>query len=496
VHLDPNSLAANRWIQALPEVLVSPGKIVASAISNHYRAIATITLIFLVAAAVASFVRPPTYDATALLTIDERQASGNGFDASLTQSQVVGQQYISLATSRSLAVKVCQGVSRQVACDPDTLQHNTSATMQKGTTQIALTVASGTPDGAALLANAVASEVVTEVQAQAADLVKPELDLLNQQLSQINDQIDAEKSAISRIPTAGRPAADVQRDQATHDAHIAQLQQEYSATFQRIQDNQIKVKSLGSDLSVTQKANPPVKPADPDPVRYLLVALGAGLFVGFLVALMRERLDHSLRRGQSLAEAAGLTLVIDEGDAPPRGDSHDPQADLARASLLSRYPGAQKIMMVGVGRDDDAGDAASGLARAAASFGHHVLVLETDSHHGSANGGSARARRRFKSGNGTITLASVSATELASTIDSGDGEYDLTVLSLPSPMTNPTAVLMAARTDVIVLVATAGRTSFEDAREAADLLRRSGVEVGAGILVADGVRRDLISAPA
>jgi capsular polysaccharide biosynthesis protein len=465
-------------------VLQQPGKTFGSALRNHYRAVATITLLFLVVAAVASFVRPPTYSATALLVVDERQTSGQGSDTSLQQSQIVGQQYMSLATSRSLATKVCQTVGRQVPCDPDSLSRDTSASMEKGTTIIELTVAAASPDEAALLANAVAAELVAEVQAQAQALVKPNLDLLNQQLGQLNDQIQQQKAALAKLP-----AGDT-RDATAINAQISQLESEQATTFQRIQDQQLQEKNLGNDLSISQQARPPARPSDPDPVKYLLIALSSGLLMGVIVALLRERFDHSLRRGQSLAQAAGVDLVIDEGDGPSGRDADDASFDLARASLLSRYPGAQKIMMVAASRNDDAGGAASGLARAAASFGQQVLVVEAEA---SGNGRSPKQRRRFKSGRGTVTLASVGTNELAAVIDGDGAEYDLMVVALSSPMTNPTAVLLAPRTDLIVLVATSGRTSFDDAREAAELLRRSGADVGAGILVANARATDMVS---
>jgi Mrp family chromosome partitioning ATPase len=96
----------------------------------------------------------------------------------------------------------------------------------------------------------------------------------------------------------------------------------------------------------------------------------------------------------------------------------------------------------------------------------------------------------LKSGSGSITVIDSSGEPGASGIDSTGGPYDLTLLSLPSPTSSPAAILLAPNVDLVVLVATAGRTSFEEAQRAADVLRRSGSEIAAGVMV-NSRRRDL-----
>ena len=78
----------------------------------------------------------------------------------------------------------------------------------------------------------------------------------------------------------------------------------------------------------------------------------------------------------------------------------------------------------------------------------------------------------------------------AAEIDSSGGPYDLTLLSLPSPTSSPAAVLLAPNVDLVVLVATTGRTSFDEAQRAADVLRRLGSVIAAGVMV-NSRRRDL-----
>jgi Mrp family chromosome partitioning ATPase len=59
----------------------------------------------------------------------------------------------------------------------------------------------------------------------------------------------------------------------------------------------------------------------------------------------------------------------------------------------------------------------------------------------------------------------------------------LVLVPVPSPDVNPKALVLGRTIKHSVIVATNGVTRFGDARRTADLLRQSGVDVVAGILV-------------
>jgi hypothetical protein len=63
----------------------------------------------------------------------------------------------------------------------------------------------------------------------------------------------------------------------------------------------------------------------------------------------------------------------------------------------------------------------------------------------------------------------------------GDGKYDLTIMSAPSPDRDPTAITLARTADIAIVVATAGTTRFADVRRTADALRLAGIQVAAGV---------------
>src|SRR5437879_3969440 len=55
----------------------------------------------------AASTRPLTYQATALLQVDESQNVSQGFDIALQADQYLQQRYISMATSQAVLTRVC-----------------------------------------------------------------------------------------------------------------------------------------------------------------------------------------------------------------------------------------------------------------------------------------------------------------------------------------------------------------------------------------------------
>jgi hypothetical protein len=133
---------------------------------------------------------------------------------------------------------------------------------------------------------------------------------------------------------------------------------------------------------------------------------------------------------------------------------------------------------------DHSDPVADQLGAEAVKSGHRAAVLQTDG--GPTDESQARARA---AGVKTITMPPNGAATAAALAElarqNGDeSTSDLFVLvSAPSPETRPTALLLGRSVKRAVLVATTGVTRFSDARRTAELLRQSGVDVVAGLLV-------------
>src|SRR5919204_466293 len=87
---------------------------------------------------------------------------------------------------------------------------------------------------------------------------------------------------------------------------------------------------------------------------------------------------------------------------------------------------------------------------------------------------------------GTSTLRVTARAPTATKQHNRDSARTFVLVAVPSPDTRPTAVLLRRTAKRAVLAATAGITRFQDARRTAELLRQSGVDVVAAILLPRG----------
>jgi Mrp family chromosome partitioning ATPase len=242
---------------------------------------------------------------------------------------------------------------------------------------------------------------------------------------------------------------------------------------------------LTNVATIVQPALPPTKPESPNPLLYVGAALAAGLCVGVFAALLIERLDDRIVSAEGLAKAAAI---------PPAFVTQDVQRLLfartkssysrALANLVARSPNAlRKVLVVAASERDHSDPVAAGLGTVAATAGQRVTVMEFDGH---ANG-SPRPFRSEVAGLTTITMPTAlsesphGVARLGGLEGVQEGEFVL--MSVPSPDVSPAALALGRSIQQSVLVATHGMTRFGDARRTADLLRQSGIDVVAGILL-------------
>ena len=115
-----------------------------------------------------------------------------------------------------------------------------------------------------------------------------------------------------------------------------------------------------------------------------------------------------------------------------------------------------------------------------------LAVLQAD---GSSNGqdftsGSEVAGvTTIKVPSGDGALAALTVTEVFRRNAIELAPHSMVLVSVPSPDTTPAALMFGRTVRRAMLVATRGSTRFGDARRTARLLRESGVDVAAGILV-------------
>jgi capsular polysaccharide biosynthesis protein len=402
----------------------------------------------------AASVRTPTYQATTLMIVDESQNVSQGFDIALQADQYLEQRYISMATSQAVLARVCS--QEGGGCSPTALSRQVSATATRATGEIAITASAGSPESAVQLADDVARATLAENKTYITSSQATQRQLLQKQLDQLNQQMTTSQVAIQAAHTANKSDSGPL-------AQLNLLQNQYQTTYGLLQALDVKQTQLTSGFTIEQLATAPTKPADPDPVRYVLVGLVGGLTIGFLLALLAERFRDRIVDGAELAEVTGseLVLAVDYREAPVLLGSYG----LLSPRDQSEEAGGAQLLLIAAGPDVPVDDLAMDLAEAAASEHRRVLVVpsrpgrglrEVDDH---AAGRQLQARPR----------------------PSGPRGVDLTI-RCASPLSRPSQWLKPSAGQAI-LVAARNRTRFDEARRTTELLRHLGLEPVAAVLL-------------
>jgi len=433
--------------------------------------------------------RPNVYESSAGIYIDATR-SASSFDAGLATAQLLQHDFIVLGTSRQVLLQACASpgvncTAAERASPTTTLARRLDINVFRGTSLLEVTAKAADPNDAATLANAVARAMIDNDQAEIIRLFKPTLDDLQQQLTQLSAAIDREQLALQHSPAASSAAA-------SHQAQLARLQGQYSATFARQQDVMENQDRYGSLATIIQPAVPNATPEAPDPPRYLLAALIAGLCVAVVAALAAERLDDRIFDAEGLAMAAGIPVAMVAQPVGRRLPSpeHIPYS-VALAGVLARAPDAHSLLVTAASRRDPSDRVAEGLGTVAAHAGQRVVVVQSDRHPGNGQW----FPRREAEGMTTIAVPSNNGSGSAAAVTDLVRQYEFpsagafVLVSAPSPDSSPTALMLGQTTKRTVLAATARRTRFRDARRTADMLRQAGVEVVGGILLPRGSQK-------
>jgi succinoglycan biosynthesis transport protein ExoP len=418
--------------------------------------------LFLVAAAFASVILPKTYQASATLYLDTVLGAASQ------------QDFIVLATKRPVLSEACTfpgvGCSAKEIDHPETeLSKRVAVAIVQGSSLLSITATAPTADGAAALANAVAQAMIDQDHAEVLRTFKPSEDALNTEATRLATAMNNEQNGVA----AGGSAA------AAHQAQLTELATQYVAVQNRLQDLTVQKEKLLGVATVIEQATAPSEPVIPDPLRYLLAALVAGLLVGVLAALLRQRFDDRLFSTEGLAKATGASFVTVIPAHSPRGLIGGSTYALAHANLLARYPHTHRVLVAAASMKDRADGVAAGLGVVAAETGQRVLLARSDPTMGLVLPTAANANGSALT---TVTLPSENVAQAASALINA-GDYDFAVLAVPSVDSSPAALTLARSVDQTILVATVGVTHFAEARRAADLLRQAGGTVAASFLV-------------
>jgi capsular polysaccharide biosynthesis protein len=400
----------------------------------------------------AASARTPTYQATTLMIVDESQNVSQGFDIALQADQYLEQRYISMATSQAVLARVCSQEGGN--CTPTALSKQLNAAATKATGEIAITATAPSPESAVRLADDVARATLAENKAYVISSQANQRQLLQKQLDQLNQQMATTQVAI-------QAAHAINKSDSGPLAQLNLLQNQYQTTYGLLQNLDVKQTQLVSGFTIEQLATAPTRPADPDPVRYLLVGVAGGLATGFLLALLAERFRVRILDGAELAEVTGseLVLAVDYAEAPVLLASYG----LLFPRDVPEEAGGAQLLLIAAGPDVPVDDLAMDLAETAAGDHRRVLVVPAGPGRGLREVNHDAPGRQLRSR------------------PPGPRGVDLTI-RCASPLARPSLWLKPSAGPAI-LVAARNRTRFDEARRTAELLRHLGLEPVAAVLL-------------
>jgi polysaccharide biosynthesis transport protein len=77
--------------------------------------------------------------------------------------------------------------------------------------------------------------------------------------------------------------------------NLGSRSEQLAAREKELAETKLKTKLTFSDMTVLDKAVPPLAPAFPQPMKVMLTGIGGGLFLGLVLAMLAEALDRRIR---------------------------------------------------------------------------------------------------------------------------------------------------------------------------------------------------------
>ncbi len=247
----------------------------------------------------------PTYESTARVLLQSKPGES-----------LFGSNVVSSNADRAVAneINVLEGdvVYQQLktdlglVADPPTV----SGVSETSTDVIAVSVQSGDPDTAAILANAYVQAYTTVKRTQAINGLADAGRELQSKVTDLQAQVDAiDLELLTATP-----------DQKTLlDAERRQLVDTQSVFKQRLDQIQVDSALTSGSAQLIQPAVTPTGPIAPTPARTAVLAVVVGLLLGLFAALLVDHLDDSIRTSDDLAKLGSdvLLLAVIPADRPP-----------------------------------------------------------------------------------------------------------------------------------------------------------------------------------
>lgn len=387
--------------------------------------------------------------------------------------------------------------------------------------------------------------LVTEYQ-EKLETYKPAYPLMvqiDQKIKEIDRQLVAEVRTIRSALKAAFQASKSQEDELkarieTLKTEVLELQKRmirynilkrevdtnrelYNGLLQRFKEVDVAAGVGVNNVFIVEKAIRPGMPSSPQLMRAVLTALGLGLFLGFAVAFVIEKLDDRVQSSDDMERALGLPMLgvipkaldevsVENEIAEPSSGVSEAYRSLCTALQFSTERGLPRTLLVtSSGPAEGKSITALATARHFANLGLKVLLIDADlrnpSLHSKLKTSNAVGLSNYLTGSVTPpeafqatpvrTLAFMATgplppnaadllagSRMHSLISKGLEVFDLIVIDGPPIMGLADAPLLSAIVEATVFVAAAGQTRLGPMRGALRRLQIARGPVIGGVL--------------
>lgn len=274
--------------------------------------------------------------------------------------------------------------------------------------------------------------------------------------------LDSLRAMAASFPKSAEAAARLQRD-------VIRNGQIYAALQAQLVGARLAAIDEGGDARQLDVAEPPKKPAFPEPITTMGLGLGGGLFVGLVVALFASGLGRWARDPIEVERITGVPSI-----------RFDPQAPL----LMSRGMNAHTVVVLALDADTSVESVARRLADTATARAVSATILDL----------TGRTRFRENGQGPQAVLAPSGSYDVNGTIARLEGEYGLVIVQLADLSSDLAAAVLNESRPTIV-VAPARRVDRARLANTLQTLKRLEVPC-AGVVMSDGVKtvRDVVTA--
>jgi capsular polysaccharide biosynthesis protein len=477
---------------------------IGAALKRRARLWITLAVIGVIVGAAVYKVMPPAYQSTATILLkdgpNEDPQVQIASDAALAQSNQVAQDAVD-----QLGLK--QTVASFLA---------SYSVMQVADQVLSITAQAPTSADAVTRADAVAAAFL-KVRAQYAQVQEQQAEAgLNQQVTQVQDELTAANEKLAEVSAANSPASqatvtNLQNEQKSLQNTLGEVQSDVTGTI--VTDRSL-TKTMVQDSQVINSALPSKHSVVKNGGIYIGGGLLGGLVLGMAIVVIGALLSNRLRTRDDVAYAFGVPVRASVGPLRKRrlplfGGARDRARDMGRVVECLRHavPGKSRSEPAGlavVAVDDPAtvAEAVVTLAKSYAAQGKKIVVADLSSGSQAARRlGAARPGVQQVSANGASLVVAVPDINDMTPVGPLSSNTSLVNLGQPSEMVTQAASgadvvlslvtlnpsfgaehLATWATDAVAVV-TAGESSAAVIRSVGEMLRLAGTRFESAVLI-------------